>query len=308
MLMAAGPDGRVAAENAARGVVHLCPQCGAAVTLKRGPIVTAHFSHAPASECAWASPESEQHRGAKHALAAAFAARGLWIELEAEILSSEGDRRADVLVHAPGNGGRVAIEVQHSALGIDAIERRTRAYAAAGVGVIWVGTLDLGQLAPRALAGSRLLAVDRYAIPAWQRFAAQYHGVLWFWSDGAFWRGWIDDAWTAPGRSPRDRDDPWRTSRRWGALTLDGPFAPEALRIVRRANAVEPHERFSMPTGFAANFVLAHEGAQVSAPTTVGWHDHAGAVVPRLVALATLRASSPARPRKTAPSIQRRAA
>ena len=269
--MALGLGGRIAADDAARSDAHCCPGCGAAVHLKRGTIIVAHFAHRRGLACAWARGETVQHMAAKRALAGAFAARGLEVAIEAELLSSEGDRRADVLVARPGGGVRVAIEVQHSALALGAIERRTRAYAAAGVGVIWVPTLDLARYKARALPGSGLRAIDRYVAPPWQRFAAAYHGVLWFWANGALWRGWLDDAWVARPSTHEDDGSAWQRSRRWSGLTLQGPFAPLALRIAPRANALEPHERFAMPRGHAANFVLEGEAGMDPAPTALLW-------------------------------------
>ncbi len=269
--MAAGPDGRIAAERAARGVAYRCSQCGQGATLKRGSRVTAHFAHRAASACLWAHGETAEHREAKAAFARAFAARGLDVALEAEVLSGGGDRRADVLVRDPRTGARVAIEIQHSAISPEQIEARTRAYAAAGVKVIWIPTL--GQTAPRPLARARLHAVDRYAVPAWQRFAAAYHGTLWFWHAGAVWRGWLDQAWVAGAGRGEDGGEGWRPSRRWQSLTLEGPFDPSGLRIAPSFNRIEAHEEFALGQGFAANFVLAGERARNTAPTAMAWRD-----------------------------------
>jgi hypothetical protein len=49
------------------------------------------------------------------------------------------------LVWKPNTDQRVAIEVQHSYLSAPDIERRTKAYMAAGVPVIWIGLLKWTQ-------------------------------------------------------------------------------------------------------------------------------------------------------------------
>jgi|GEM_PF-1436462 len=304
MLMALGPSGRIAAASAQRPFAYYCPGCTGPVTLKRGRIVTPHFAHAPEARCAYAHAETAQHLAAKAQLAAAFMRRGLRVELEAEVLSSEGDRRADILVHDPLSRMRVAIEVQHSALSVEAIERRTRAYAAAGVPVIWIATLDLHRLQPRKLSASRLLAVDRYPVAPWKRFAAAYHGVLWFWNDGALWRGWLDDAWTGRRSHEDDPDPSWSRSRRWGGLTLDGPYAPDALRIARRASRIEPHEDFAFPTGFAANFVVRIERTQARSPALTAWTDRHGRVTPSLSIAARSATASWQKSASPSPSLR----
>ncbi len=296
MLMALGSGGRIAAERADRAVAHRCPGCGSAVALKRGPVVVAHFAHAPGHACAWAGGETAEHLAAKHTLGRAFALRGLTVDLEAEVVSGEGDRRADILVRDPASGRRVAIEVQHSALALEAIERRTRAYAAAGVGVIWVPTIDPARLGARWLGPGNLRVIDRYAVPAWQRFAFAYHGVLWFWHAGALWRGALHDNWVAQKSDDNDADgSPWKRSTRWSGLTLEGPFRPDALKIKARAQRIEPYERFALPPGHAANFVVAGKIAAGTAPATTVWSVRAGRTVPTLAIVGTRPRACPDR-------------
>lgn len=225
--------------------------------------------------------ETQQHLAAKRALALALGARGLNVALEVEVLSDEGDRRADVLVEHPRTKLQIAIEVQHSPLDLDAIQRRTRAYCAAGVAVIWVPTLDRATLDLRPI-GDRLWAIERYSIPAWQRFAAAYHDLLWFWMEGSLWRGWLDDAWVAaPTRDPYAGDG-WKRSQRWAGLTLQGPFAPEALRIQTSSKIAEPHETFTLPMGPTARFVVDGERSAIAAPAMMGWTEHRGRYQPRI--------------------------
>ena len=259
MGMSAG--GRIAADRALRAGAYHCAECGGPLVLKRGAIVVAHFAHArAASECAWAHGETIEHLSAKAAIAAAFAARGIDASMEVPVLSTEGDRRADVLIHDP-RGGAVAIEVQHSALDEEAIARRTRAYAAAGLGVVWVATLGPALLAAARAVAPRRRVLGRYAAPAWQQYAAAYNGALWFWCDGALWRGWFEDVWLAREDADAPGADPWQRSRRWRELTLEGPFEPDALRIARRGHRLALHERFAWPGDYAAAFVIGAERA-----------------------------------------------
>lgn len=275
MLMALGPNGRISAERAERGSPFRCPQCEASLVLKRGRFVVAHFSHRRASACVWASGETAEHLAAKRGIAAAFAARGVSVELEADVLSVAGDRRADVLLRHPSNDAQVAIEVQHSPLDLRSIERRTRAYLAAGVSVVWIGTLDRAKIAFRHV-GRRVFVSDRYAAPAWQRYAAEYHGGLWFWTEGALWRGWLKPAWISRPRVFDPEMDAFCISRRWTTLTIEGPYAAEMVRVERFSRPSEVGEDFNLPAGIAARLVLRGQRGVTPSPTIARWTDRDG--------------------------------
>ena len=104
------------------------------------------FGHRAGTACAYAARETWERQQAKEDFAAAFRARGLACEVEADVLSSEGDRRADVLLHAPGDAFRLALEIQHSVVDYATLERCTQAYLAAGVPVAWLAVLDRKRL------------------------------------------------------------------------------------------------------------------------------------------------------------------
>lgn len=140
MLVALHENQRVDAFSANKGPTYFCPNCGDEVILKQGRIVIHHFAHKPPTDCSWAKGETREHLLAKTVIRDAFRNTSYQAEFEAEVLSGAGDRRADVLL-TNRSGRRVAIEVQHTPILYDAIERRTGAYAIAGVPVIWVGIL-----------------------------------------------------------------------------------------------------------------------------------------------------------------------
>lgn len=302
MLVAVTGQERVGAEVARRGDDHRCPGCGGTVALKRGAVVTAHFAHARGAECAWGAGETELHRSAKRALTDALRARGVAAEPEVEVLSHDGDRRADVLVHAPG-GARIALEIQHSPLAPDAIAARTRAYAAAGVAVLWVGTIarDLAQAAI-PVAGTVLRHVAAFAGPGWWRWAMAYHGHVWLWDGAALWRGWLGDAWVA-SRAPAEDGMAWRPARRADGLTLEGPFAPGDVRLRCGRRGVEAHETYALPAGPTVTMLAPGERTAPLAPVRVGWYDDHGHNVPRLEVrrAAGWAWAFPARPRVAAP-------
>ncbi|NDA48801.1 MAG: hypothetical protein EBY21_16305, partial [Alphaproteobacteria bacterium] len=179
MLIALHKDQRIDAFSAKKGPSYLCPNCGEEVILKQGRIVINHFAHKPPTDCSWATGETREHLLAKTVIRNAFRARTYQAEFEAEVLSGAGDRRADVLL-TNGNGARVAIEVQHTPILYDAIERRTGSYAAAGVPVIWVGILSkkMKEGAARVANG---LQIEQYVIRPWEKWAhAYYFKNLWY--------------------------------------------------------------------------------------------------------------------------------
>jgi hypothetical protein len=104
---------------------YCCPMCGAAVVLKRGHKVAAHFAHTPDSNCPASEAESWRHLMAKQVLVDELTDLG-W-EARAEIAHPAHGRRVDVGVKAPGPDGTtmyVAIEVQDSAIQVAAMKER----------------------------------------------------------------------------------------------------------------------------------------------------------------------------------------
>ena len=189
MLVALNADQRVTAWEVQKGPQFVCPKCRMQVTLKKGRLVAHHFAHKPPVTCPWAAGETQGHLKAKMLLHATFTSRGLGAAVEAEVLSDEGDRRADVLVWWPQ--GRAALEVQHQPLSFEAIDRRTRAYIAAGVPVIWLGLIsqDYIDSAETTPTGRK---ISRYAARPWEKWAHAYGmGQLWFVDpvNSVFWRG-----------------------------------------------------------------------------------------------------------------------
>lgn len=127
MLIGSWNQGRVEAADAARGPDYVCPDCRGPLILKKGRIVLHHFSHKSPTNCPWAAAETRAHLVAKTALRDGFAARGLKVEIEVDVLSEGGDGRADVLITSSNGKDRAAIEVQDQSIEFDAISRRTRA-------------------------------------------------------------------------------------------------------------------------------------------------------------------------------------
>ncbi len=74
----------------------------------------------------------------------------------------------------------MALELQHSTLGYAALKRRTGAYLAAGVPVIWVPILVRKRLGePSRIAGTNIFYVSRHSAPPWQGWIHDLQEQLW---------------------------------------------------------------------------------------------------------------------------------
>jgi hypothetical protein len=276
-----GDDGaRIEAAQAVKGPAYACPGCSESVTLAKGRIRRPYFGHRPGAICSYAALETWEHQQAKEDFAAAYRARGLMCEVEAEVLSSEGDRRADVLLRAPGDAYRVALEVQHSSLDYPALERRTGAYLRAGVPVLWAPVLARKRLGdPRRIVGTDIIYVSHYSAPPWQDWIHDLQGRLWFYDPvtRGVWRGMLDacmlyrnpTSWFADG-DEQSAGGHWYPSDRWSSLFLQGPFDLSQLRVRRVKWASRKRRAYHLPGGIGADFMVADEPADFAIPVRIG--------------------------------------
>lgn len=95
------------------------------------------FAHRPGAGCN-PTPESLWHQQGKAAVVAWVRTHRPNLTVETEVVLGGGVRRPDVLISSPDGSRRVAIEIQYAALGVKALEERTRSYAELGVPVQWL--------------------------------------------------------------------------------------------------------------------------------------------------------------------------
>jgi competence protein CoiA len=227
-----------------RGPEFRCPDpvCNQVVFIRKGLKRIHHFAHQPDASCAYGRGETLAHLQAKLMLRDIFRRRGFQADVERVVLSSESDRRADVLVSKPNTDRRVAIEVQHSYLSVPDIERRTKAYMAAGVPVIWIGLMNWGLLGggDRSLNGYHVM---NYRLRDWEKWAHDYNaGHL-----------WMLDVNVSGGRM-------WRARFSGGSTILEGPFEIQSLRIKFFKRMQTLHGRIiPMASGFFAWLVRPKE-------------------------------------------------
>lgn len=245
---------RVEAVDAVRKQRHICPRCFDFVILHRAGVNRANFKHGKNSACPFGKSESWQHEQAKAAILAGARARGLNAEPEFEVISIDGDRRADVVVLAPAREPATddrsrcrAFEVQYSAISYQNLMVRSNAYMSAGVPVLWIPVIDVEKFKPSemySIVGTRLICLSGYSAPIWVEDIARLHRRLWIYvpQTNGFWRAWIMPHWSYKNPSNDGQDSNgnyysgsngyWRQAAKKRDLYLDGPHPFEALRIV----------------------------------------------------------------------------
>ncbi len=256
MLVALESGRRMEASVAEKGPAYICPKCSTEVILKKGRVITHHFAHKPPTDCTWASGETTAHMKAKTALCEALRQQGLKAELEVEILSSGGDRRADVVLWSKDGKSRVAFEIQHQPLSFDGIEQRTRGYIAAGVPVLWIGLLGTKTFEDAETKGANLV-IQRYSPRQWEKWAHAFaFKTIWYMDDdGKFWRGVFSShqievpysSWYNSDGSQESAGGYTRFSKRWRILTLTGPYQINTLTIGLKGRDSWTSKEFKLP-------------------------------------------------------------
>jgi len=245
MLVAELQGMRIMASAADRGMSCQCPGCHAAVILKRGNIVIAHFAHHPGTTCEYALGETLAHLEAKAKFHTALISRGIKAEVEFVF----GDQRADVAVWTP-NGDPIAFEFQNTPIGIEEINRRAWAYAEQGIAQAWIPILS-GY--PRS----------QYPVRSFERYAHALHfGRMWCWNAPYFWRGHFEPFYCYV-EATEWGGGYFYPSKRWKVLDLDGPHLPERIwiRLKRRDRWISEDWGVTLPACCIADLVGKHEVA-----------------------------------------------
>lgn len=268
MLVAIESGKRVEATRAKRGGAFTCPQCESVVIFKPGRKVIPHFAHKPPTNCTWASGETRAHLEAKQLVVTALRTRGLRAEIEYNLPALSGDRRADVLLWSP-NGKQLAIELQHSPIGLEEIERRAFSYAEQGIAQIWVPFLKqetLDKAEPRA-DGSMFL--DTYSPRHFEKWVHGLHQSDGMWmycpADKSFWNAhltphqvWVPTSeWYDEYGQEQSAGGFHRFSKLHRELTLHGPYSFDALRIRVRKRTQGSLAHYRWPGGGVGMLIAA---------------------------------------------------
>ena len=267
MLIAELEGNRIDALTAERGPSYFCPKCKGEVVLKKGRKVVHHFAHKPPTDCTWAKGETRAHMESKVLVADAFKKRGLRAELEFVVKTLPGDRRADVMAWSP-KGLQIAVELQHTPIGIDEIERRAFSYARADIAQMWIPFIksnvwDDGS--PR----SGGWFVERYVPRIFERWVHDFNrkNGMWMYDpiDKAFWLGRLaghqiyveESTWFSEDGEENYRGGFYKDSKRYRKLMLEGPFKVKDLRIKKSRHPAFNTPDYRCPAGRRARFVPA---------------------------------------------------
>lgn len=263
MLIALQDNTRIDAWGASRGLLYRCPNCHDEVILKQGRIVVPHFAHKPPTNCVWATGETREHMLSKKVIRDAFVSRGYKAECEVEVLSSAGDRRADVLIENK-NGHRVAIEVQHTPISYEHIEERTNGYLAAGIPVVWIGLLSAQMKALADHLEDEIL-FEKYVQRPWEKWAhAYYFKELWYIDPykETLWKGEFSDytidvpstSWYNEYGEEQYAGGFSRKSNKWKTLILSSEQSLASINIIVKNRKGWSSNVFSLPGGMYARF------------------------------------------------------
>lgn len=274
MLVAALNGNRIEAKSTERGLGYICPnpECKGPVILKRGRIKIAHFAHKPPTDCTWAKGETPAHLEAKKFFRDAFVSRGLRAEVEFVVPSLPSDRRADVMVWSP-SGAQAAIELQHSNISIEEIEKRSFSYAREGIAQAWVPFLRpkvMAEAERRKGGDDGDMFIEKYPARPFERWAHAFHlRRLWFYDpkQKALWRGrfnrheiWKEESsWHSSEGEEMFAGGFYRVAKQWKELTLWGPHSFEQVRIKFKPRKTWQTDRYRLPAGRIAYFVTEGE-------------------------------------------------
>jgi len=276
MLVAEQDGARIEANAAERGGIFNCPQCKGILVFKPGRKVISHFAHKPPTDCTWARGETRAHLEAKLLVSEVLKARGLRAELECILQGLSGDRRADVLVWSP-SGKQLAIELQHTSIGLDEIERRAFSYAKLGIAQIWVPFISKDTIEGAELRADGSLFLETYSPRQFEKWVHGFHQKdgMWVYAphQKLFWKAHIAPhqvyvpitEWYDEYGEEQSAGGYTKFSKLYRELTLEGPFPFEALRVTVKSRRPGKVAHYNWPGGGLGMFVVEDVLSQVAA-------------------------------------------
>jgi competence protein CoiA len=154
-----------------------CPACSKEVILKKGNVREHHFAHVPGTDCIYGKGESQLHYRVKREIYQALKNHPNCSKCEPErVLKGV---RPDISLMIDKT--YVAIEVQHTAISIEEINKRSECYTNLGIHLVWVFTQDKPKI---FLHGKYDDEVSR--IKNWEQHIHQIQNDrVYYWSHGA---------------------------------------------------------------------------------------------------------------------------
>jgi len=155
-----------------------CPDCSKEVILHKGLIKVHHFQHKPPVTCVYGLGETDVHYTTKLAIYDSIRARGTatCVEVEYQLLPGV---RPDVYFEFRNT--KVAVEIQKTAQTVEEMQKRTKAYDALKVHVVWI----IPDSAPNWIDADRQIC----RVQMWHEFLhATYFGRVYYWRHDRFVR------------------------------------------------------------------------------------------------------------------------
>lgn len=258
---------RCEAKTAQRSGRFVCPDCGGRVILRRGRINVAHFAHWRAERCEGQRGETFAHLKAKQAIVDALRFRDVRADLEYSGPFAPKGRRADILVHPPGEGAPVVIEIQHSSLPLDELEARARDYADFGLAQMWIPFLSRNVIESAERVADNRLRGERYSPRQYELWIHSLYRHEGCWmiepESGRLWRAGLSPGrlrtkeaiWYEMGAVKHYRPAGEKPSKRFRVIDLEGPFRIEDLRIRTMWREASGTTQGSWPAGRVAEFI-----------------------------------------------------
>lgn len=234
MLMALLNEVHVLARDSEKGSTYHCPECSREVTLKKGRKKVHHFAHKPPVTCYYAAGETEAHMKSKLDFYDHFKSLGLDATVEYPVSFNEVRSRADVCVLNTRKGIAAALEIQHTTLSLDEIERRTKNYNTLGMAVGWIPLLDLDKYEVNTDSKAGWV-IEKYSPKPFELWVEEFNnGRVWFYEykENTLWEGiftpyMIDVPYSEfyeQGGTLATFGGYSKPSKRWRTLTINGMY------------------------------------------------------------------------------------
>lgn len=141
----------VSAKQAIKGNTYVCPECGAPLRVRQGPLKQAHFYHLRRPRSCHLSQKSEEHLRAQLRLLDLIGEKEGGIEVPFVPIH----RIADVVWRAR----KIVFEIQCSPISLEEVEARCADYDSVGYSVVWI--LHDKQFNKRALSAAEFFLRER---------------------------------------------------------------------------------------------------------------------------------------------------
>lgn len=242
MLMALLDDVLVLARDSEKGMLYRCPDCNSELTLRKGRKVVHNFAHKPPVACSFATGETIAHLESKLAFYDHFKSMGLTATVEQTLSSSNVKSRADIYIATTRKGMPAAIEIQHTNISLDEIERRTQNYINLGIAVAWIPLINLDKHDIDVLSSPKGWVINRYSPKPFERWIHGFnYGKVWYYenAENVIWEGVLSpykidvphSEWYEEGGHLIEVGGYSKYSKRWKTLTISGMYPLSSVKF-----------------------------------------------------------------------------